>query len=128
MRLAVAIVALGLQGVALAQVSETPAVLEPIRAVAGESRLAAWRSTGASIASITSIRMTPPLPFPMRVEVVGEPEMRKLHVVIPPATPAGEYTIHVVGRDVNERPISAELHATVDAVMVLAAQAAARVP
>ena len=128
MRLAVAIVALGLQGVALAQVFETPAVLEPIRAIAGESRLAAWRSTGASIASITSIRTTPPLPFPMVVGVVGEPGMRNLHVVIPPATPAGEYTIDVVGRDVDERPISAELHVTVDAVMVSAAATSARVP
>jgi pimeloyl-ACP methyl ester carboxylesterase len=54
--------------------------------------------------------------------------MRNLHVVIPPATPAGEYTIDVVGRDVDERPISAELHVTVDAVMVSAAATSARVP
>ena len=128
MRLAVAIAALGVQCVALAQVSETSAVLEPIQAVAGESRLAAWTGTVASVVSIASIRTTPPLRFPMLVEVVGEPGTRSLHVVIPPATPAGEYTIDVVGRDSEERPISAEVQVTVDAMVVPAPATVGRVP
>ena len=128
MRLAVAILALGLQSVAFAQVPGTPTVLEAIRAVAGESRVAAWVSSSAPIVSITSIRTTPPIAFPMRVEVVGNQGMRNLHIVIPPAMPAGEYTIEVFGRDVNERPVSAVLHVTVEAVTVPAAATGSRVP
>ena len=127
-RFAAVILTLALQGIVFGQLPDIPAVSEPIRAFAGESRLAALGTTGDFITSITSIRTTPPLPFPMRVDIAGKPGPRNLQILIPPATPAVEYTIEVVGRDVNERPVSTELHVTVDAMAVSTAATATRVP
>ncbi len=64
----------------------------------------------------------------MRVDVIGEPGAKQLRVVIPPATPAGEYIVDVAGRDVGERALSATLRVTVDAMTVSAAGTVARVP
>ena len=59
------------------------------RAVAGESRTAALNDGVPPMTAITSARTTPPLEFPIRV-LTTEPSGLKL--VIPPATPPGDYT------------------------------------
>jgi uncharacterized protein (TIGR03437 family) len=125
---AVAGLALNLCGVAFGQGLDSPAVLEPIRVVAGESRSAVWTTPGARMVSITSVRTPPTLPYPIRVDVVRQAGARSLNIVVPPTTPAGEYTIEVNGRDENERSISATLPVTVNEMMVSAAATPGRVP
>jgi len=97
------------------------------RAVAGETRTAALSDGVPVMTTITSTRLMPPLEFPIRVLTISAPEPR-LRLVIPPATPPGEYTIEVAGRDGGGRSLSTALHVTVDAVTVKHAAAAARPP
>jgi hypothetical protein len=101
-------------------------VLEPrtLRASAGEARTATWRD--GAMTAITSTRITPPLEYPIRVEV--SPGGSGLRFVIPPATPPGEYTVQVAGRDVNGRTMSAAVQVTVDAVTVEPAAVISRPP
>jgi uncharacterized protein (TIGR03437 family) len=97
------------------------------RATAGEFRTATLRDGVPSMTTITSARTTPPLEFPIRVETTSALEPSGLRLVIPPATPAGKYTIDVAGDDEIGRPVSATLQVTVDAVTVSPA-ATARIP
>lgn len=101
-------------------------VLEPraLRAPAGEARTANWHD--ATLTAITSTRITPPLEYPIRVEVT--PGGSGLRFVAPPATPPGEYTVEVAGRDANGRSLSTSLQVMVDAVTVQPAAVAARPP
>jgi pimeloyl-ACP methyl ester carboxylesterase len=84
--------------------------------MAGESRTATLRDGIPPMTSITSTRTTPPLEFPIRVETASVTEPLALKLVIPPATPAGYYTIEITGRDTEGRSISTTLQMTVDGV------------
>jgi pimeloyl-ACP methyl ester carboxylesterase len=86
------------------------------RAVAGESRTAGLRDGVPPMTVITSTRTTPPLEFPIRVEAAPVTEPLALRLVLPPATPAGNYTIEITGRDTEGRSISAMLQMTVEGV------------
>jgi pimeloyl-ACP methyl ester carboxylesterase len=86
------------------------------RAVAGESRTAGLRDGVPSMTSITSTRTTPPLEFPIRVETASVTEPLTLRLVLPPATPPGDYTIEITGRDTEGRSVSTTLQMTVDPV------------
>jgi pimeloyl-ACP methyl ester carboxylesterase len=66
--------------------------------------------------SITSTRTTPPLEFPILVVTASGAEPGALKLTTPPATPPGDYTIEVTGRDREGRNISTTLQLTVDAV------------
>src|SRR5581483_7048176 len=103
-------------------------VIEPrrLRAVAGESRTATWLGTLPPMAAISSTRTTPPLEYPIRVEV--RPGEAGVKLVIPPATPPGEYTVEVIGLEPDGRTVSAAIQLTVDAVTVAPAATAARPP
>lgn len=81
--------------------------------IAGESRSVPWDS--GEVATIASIRTAPPLAYPPLVDLVVESGTRRLRIVTPPATPAGEYTLNVTGRDPGGRLHSATIHLTVDA-------------
>jgi pimeloyl-ACP methyl ester carboxylesterase len=98
------------------------------RAVAGESRIAALSDGVPPMMAITSARTTPPLEFPILVRMTAAPELPVLELVIPPATPAGDYTIEISGRGTDGRSISTALRLTVDAVTVKAAAVAMRPP
>src|SRR5579864_1133518 len=98
------------------------------RAVAGEARTAALRDGIEPMTAITSTRTTPPLEFPIRVLTASAPEPAELKLVIPPATPPGNYTVEVAGRGPDGRSISTTLRVTVDAVTFSRAAVAARPP
>jgi len=86
------------------------------RAVAGESRFAAWSDGLPFMSAITSTRTTPVLEFPVRVLTDSAPEPSGLTLVIPPATPPGDYTVEVGGRGPDGRGVTTALRVTVDAV------------
>jgi pimeloyl-ACP methyl ester carboxylesterase len=86
------------------------------RAMAGESRTAGLRDGVPFMTAITSTRTTPPLEFPIRVETASVTEPLALRLVLPPATPAGDYTIEITGRDTKGRSISTTLQMTVEGV------------
>lgn len=98
------------------------------RAVAGESRTAALSDGVPPMTIITSARTSPPLEFPIRVLMTAAREPLELKLVIPPATPPGDYTVEVSGRGSDGRSISTALLVTVGAVTVQAAAVAARPP
>ncbi len=95
------------------------------RAVAGEARTAALKEGVPPMTAITSARTTPPLEFPIRV-LTTEPTGMKL--VIPPATPPGDYTVEIDGLGPEGRNISTALEITVDAVTFSREAVAARPP
>ena len=95
------------------------------RAVAGESRTAALNDGVPPMTAITSARTTPPLEFPIRV-LTTEPSGLKL--VIPPATPPGDYTVEIAGPGPDGRSISTVLKITIDAVTFSPEAIAARPP
>ena len=86
--------------------------------MAGESRTATSRDGIPPIAAIISTRITPPLEFPIRVETVSPAEPLALKLVIPPATPPGDYTIEVAGRGSDGLPVSTTLQMTVGPVVL----------
>src|ERR1017187_850943 len=98
------------------------------RAVAGESRTGTLSDGVPPMTAITSTRTTPPLEFPIRVRTTSAPESSGLKLVIPPATPQGDYTVEVAGRGPDGRSISTTLWVTVDAVTFSSAALAARPP
>ena len=98
------------------------------RAVAGEARTAALRDGIEPMTAITSTRTTPPLEFPIRVLTASAPEPSALKLVIPPATPPGNYTVEVAGRGPDGRGISTTLRVTVDAVTFSRSAVAVRPP
>jgi pimeloyl-ACP methyl ester carboxylesterase len=98
------------------------------RAIAGETRTAALHDGVPLMTAVTSTRTTPALEFPIRVLTTVAPESPGLKLVIPPATPPGEYTVEVTGRDSGGRPLSVTLQVTVDAVTVEPAVVATRPP
>jgi len=95
------------------------------RAVAGEARTAALNEGVPPMTAITSARTTPPLEFPIRV-LTTEPSGLKL--VIPPATPPGDYTVEIAGRGPDGRSISTALQVRVDAVTFSPEAVAVRPP
>jgi uncharacterized protein (TIGR03437 family) len=95
------------------------------RAVAGEARTAALNDGVPPLTAVTSARTTPPLEFPIRV-LTTEPTGMKL--VIPPATPPGDYTVEIEGRGPEGRSISTTLRVKVDAVTFSPEAVAARPP
>ena len=97
-------------------------------AVAGEFRTATLRDGVPSMTAITSTRTTPLLEFPIRVLTTAAPEPPGLKLVIPPATPPGDYTIEVTGRGRDGRSISTTLQMKVEAVTLSAATVAVRPP
>ncbi len=80
------------------------------------------------MAIITASRTTPPLEFPIRVLTTSPPEPAGLKLLIPPATPPGDYSVEVVGRGPVGPFASTKLQVRVDAVTVAPAAAAARPP
>ena len=95
-----------------------PLVPDRIQMIAGESRSALRETEGISFASVISSRTTPPLSFPILVEIVEVSGTRQLQVTTPPATPAGEYAVDFTALADDGREISATLHLTVNAVTV----------
>ena len=108
----IAFLGAGLPGVLAAQ----SIALRTFRAVAGESRVADAHDGVPAMTAITSAETTPPLEFPIRVEVVTKSEAPVLKLVIPPGTPAGNYTIDIEGRDREGQKTTTTLRLTVDAV------------
>jgi uncharacterized protein (TIGR03437 family) len=98
------------------------------RAVAGESRTGALRDGIPSMTVVTSARTTPPLEFPIRVQTTAAPEPSGLKLVIPPATPPGDYTVEITGRGPDGQSMSTALQVTVDAVTLSPAAVVARPP
>ncbi len=98
------------------------------RAVAGESRTAALRDGIPPMISVDSTRITPPLEFPIRVETSSVLEALGLRLVIPPATPPGDYTMEIGGRNSAGRSVSTTVHVKVDPVALLRLPAPARPP
>jgi hypothetical protein len=98
--------------------------LRTFRVVAGESRTAAVTDGILQMTVMKSARTTPPLEFPIRV--LTEPT--GLRLVIPPATPPGEYTVEIEGHSLEVRVISTALRVTVDAVTFSPEAVAARPP
>jgi len=95
------------------------------RAAAGEVRSATQRDGVPPVAAVTSATTTPPVEFPIRVET-QEPFGLKL--VIPPATPPGDYTVEIAGRGLDGRGMTTSLRITVDAVTFTPEAVAARPP
>lgn len=122
-----AALALCIQNAAFGQTPTNPIALDAIRAVAGESRSATSKGESVSIASITSVRLTPTLTYPIRLDLLGESGRQRLRITIPPATPAGAYTVQFVGRAVDGQEVSGSLDLVVDAITVPFASSA-RVP
>ena len=86
------------------------------RAVAGESHSGALRDGVPPMTAIISARTLPPLEFPIRVLTTSVPETLGLKLVIPPATPPGDYTVEVEGRGPAGRGIATRLQVRVDPV------------
>ena len=59
-----------------------------VRVVAGEAPTLSWTGRSA-IASLRAVTTSPALEFPFQLSA----EDRRLNVVIPPATPPGEYSL-----------------------------------
>ena len=95
------------------------------RAIAGEARTAALNDGVPRLTAITSARTTPPLEYPIRVLTTEPTGMR---LVIPPATPPGDYTVEIEGRGPEGRSISTALQVRVDAVTFSPEAVAARPP
>lgn len=74
--------------------------------------------------TVNAVRSLPPLDYPFRAEATPE----GLRIVAPPATPPGDYSVEITGRDAAGRAVSAALQMTVDAVTLEPAVAAARPP
>jgi uncharacterized protein (TIGR03437 family) len=99
-----------------------------LRATAGESRTAVWRDGTPLMTAITFTRITPPLEFPILVEMTSAPRPSGLKFVIPPATPPGEYAIEVAGRRPDGRSASIVLQLSVESVTLSPAAVTARPP
>jgi len=103
-----------------------------LKAVAGESRRAAAPDGIPSMTTITSTQTTPMLEFPIRIEATIEATSAQgpsgLTIVIPPATPPGDYAVEVTGSDPAGRSITTMLQVTVEAVTLPRAAVAARPP
>ena len=102
--------------------------MEPLRAVSGESRDVDLDRRVLSIRSITSIKITPSISFPIRMEFANESGPRRLRLIVPPATPPGEYALDITGRDSDRLTVSATVHVTVEPLLVSAASAGNSVP
>jgi pimeloyl-ACP methyl ester carboxylesterase len=96
--------------------------------MAGESRTATLHDGIPPMTAIASTRTTPPLQFPIRVETASVPEPLALRLVIPPATPPGDYAIELKGRNPEGRSISTTVHLTVDPVTLSRPAFASRPP
>src|ERR1022692_198275 len=118
--LALAIIGGCLCGKSLAQVTEPLTV----RAVAGEARIATLHDR--TIIAITSTNVTPSLDYPLHVVLL--PGGAGLKIVSPPATPPGDYTLDVIGRNSSGREVAMTIHVTIDAVTVGRAASAGRPP
>jgi hypothetical protein len=119
--------ALALGQVATGQPVDESVALPNVRVVAGESRQIPWIARGGSIASITASRITPALPFPIRAVVIPGP-VPDLRVTVPPATPAGEYTVHISGLNGSGGRVLGTINVSADAVTIPKAGTGARVP
>ncbi len=69
------------------------------------------------MASIISVRSTPELAYPFRVDL-GTSSIAPLRLTAPPATPPGEYELEVAGKGTDGRTLSANIHVAVSAVSV----------
>ena len=98
------------------------------RAVAGEFRTAALSDGVPPMTAITSTQTRPPLEFPIRVQAVSAPGPSGLKLVIPPATPPGDYTVEIVGRGPAGQSVSTTLQIAVDAVALSPAAVSTRPP
>ena len=98
------------------------------RATAGESRTATSRDGVLPFSSIASARTAPPLEYPIRVQTTSAPEPSGLKLVVPPATPPGEYTVEIAGRGPDGRSVSTTIQVMVDAVTLAPAAIATRPP
>ena len=79
-----------------------------VRAVAGESPSI---ETGPSFPiAIDSARVTPTLEFPIRAE---RDRSGEVHMIVPPATPPGEYEVELAGRGPDGRTTSTVVPLTV---------------
>jgi len=88
----------------------------PITATAGESASPDLSRVGWPFAEVTAITTIPPLQFPPRVDSAAAKESSGLRIVIPPATPAGEYKLQISGRDVDGNVVLVAMELTVKAL------------
>ncbi|HEY7335462.1 MAG TPA: hypothetical protein VH639_11310 [Bryobacteraceae bacterium] len=88
---------------------------QELRLTAGEARSMPREFGGSRIASIISSRTDPPLEFPPLVTL---DENGAIRVTPPPATPRGQYQIHIAARSEDGREISSDLALSVDAVTI----------
>jgi len=92
-------------------------ILDAVRVIAGESKPIQWRLLETQIDSIVSVRSSPELAFPIRVDL-GAGRGLPLRLTVPPATPPGEYEIEVIGHADDGRALSASLRVAVSSVTV----------
>jgi uncharacterized protein (TIGR03437 family) len=100
-----------------AQTLGPPITLSSVQAVAGEAKQLDWPAEAARVVSIVSVRSTPELAYPFRVDlgINGNGPMR---LTVPPATPPGNYEIEITPRADDGRTLSAKLRLTVGSVVV----------
>lgn len=101
--------------------------LRPVRMTAGEARSAPVAPLGARLDSIVSAKTEPPLRFPIAVNVDAASEGTRLHLTVPPATPAGGYRIDITGRTQEGSVIAMSLPLVIDRVTI-PKSASGRVP
>ena len=88
--------------------------LNPVLAVAGESRVIAWSIPNGRPAAVLSVSTSPPLSFPPRAEVVDANGTPTIRLTVPPATQPGEYQIELTARSEDGRVLPAVISLTVD--------------
>ena len=103
-------------GVAKGQVAGERVALDAVRAIAGESTPIQWPLRENRISSIVSVRSTPELSFPIRVDLANDGG--SLRLTVPPATPPGVYDLQITARVGDGRPFAANLTVTVRAMTV----------
>jgi pimeloyl-ACP methyl ester carboxylesterase len=107
--------------IAFSQTAQGPQVfagrvrLANVRAVAGQSKVLAWPSGRRTFASVRVAQADPPLPFPPRVSVEREGELR---ILVPPTTPPGEYELQIEGSSPDGTHIAASTRIEVAAFTI----------
>ena len=113
----IALMLLATVATAQTTVADRPVVLDSARLVAGESKPIQWPLRDTPINSVISVRLSPELAFPIRINL-GANGSLPFQLIVPPTTPPGEYELEITGQADNGRPLSANLHLTVGAVVV----------
>lgn len=90
--------------------------LDAAHVVAGESFIRPVK--GSPISSVSAVNVYPRLRRQIHVDTEPASEGTRLRLTTPPATPAGEYRIEVIGIRQNGRTFAASLRLAVDSVTI----------